>query len=129
MAVAAIITTAPVVRIVLGMATKTGRRGVLISLILVAVEAGRFKMLTQKRVVGFVVIKGRVLPLSRAVASTTVRTHELPMNVIVFVTITTIAGGFAMLFVRRMAVIALNFEVCPDQLKVGKFVFKCGVVE
>ena len=84
-AVAAILSAAPVMGVVLGVAVETGGRRCLECLILVATRALGFCVLADQREAGRVVIELDVGPGDRRMAVGALRTHRDAMNIVRFV--------------------------------------------
>jgi hypothetical protein len=108
----ALLSASTVVRIVLGMTTKTCGRRILIGRILVAIETRSFLMLAKQRVVGCIVIKCRVCPFSRQVTVSAIRPERFFMSVVIAVTIIAGARRVAMQSIGSMAIGASRLQVC-----------------
>lgn len=99
-AVVALFAAAAVVRVILGVATETGRRRALKSPVFVTVEARCLQMLAEQRVVGRVVIEFDLEPARCAVAVRAFGAHEFAMNIVLFMTGQTVAWRIPELLVR-----------------------------
>ena len=129
MAVAAFLSAAPIVCVILGMAAKARRGYIDKSVIGVAVETACCGMAADQRKAGLIVIKRHILPASRRMAIAASLTDRFRMRAIGFVAGYTGRWRSPVLAVGFVATGALQTIVFSLQGEIGVFVLKRGFVE
>lgn len=129
MAVAAFLSAAPIVRVILGMAAKARRRYIAKSVIGVAVETACCCMAADQRKAGLIVVKRHILPASRRMAIAATLTDRFWMGAIGFVAGRTGRLRRPVLAVGFVATGALQTIMLSLQGEIGILVLKRGFVE
>ena len=123
-AIAAVVATATVVGVVLGVAAKARRRGIGERVVRMAVEAGRFLVFADQRIAGGVVVESHLLPVVGSVTITALRTECPGVRVVVLVAGKAVARRFPAPLVGLVTVVAIVVGVFAEQREVGEFVIE-----
>jgi len=128
-AVAALLATAAVVGVVLGVTVEAFRRWRLEGLVFMAPGTLGFRMFADQREAGRVVIELDVGPGYGAMTVAAFRPHGVAMNIVGLVAGETLRRRIAVLSVFFVALRALGFAVLAQELEVGEIVVERAFIE
>jgi hypothetical protein len=129
MAVAALLSAAPFVRIIFGVAAKARRRCIDKGVIGMTVETACCRMVTDQREAGLIVVKRDDLPASSRMAIVAGFTHRFRMRAVRFVARNARRRRCPVLAVGCVATGALEADVFSVQREIGLLVLKRGFIE
>jgi len=121
-AIAAFVTAAAIMRIILGMAPEACSRRIGKRVVRMTVEAGRFQVFADQRVPRRFVVELDLEPVIRGVAVAAGVAHGLAMRVIILVTRKAVTRGVAMPLLGLVTIAALVVRVLAQQREISEFV-------
>ncbi len=129
MAATTLITAAPIVRVIFGMAVDTGGWRFGESSILMTIQTSRFAVFTEQGIFCCSVVKLAFQPLGRFVTGNTIKAHRFLMRLVVTMTVDALRWRFSMLQIRFMTIGAVGLRVRTAQLEVGEAMVKRSFVQ
>ena len=129
MAATALITAAPVMRVIFGMAVDTGGGRLGEGSILMTIQTSRFGVFAEQGIFCCSVVKLGLQPLCRFVTSNTVKAHRFLMRLVFTMTVDALGRCFSTLQIRFMTVGAVGLRVRPSQLEIGEAMIKRRFVQ
>ena len=128
-AISALVSAAAVMRVILGVAIKTGCRRVRESAVFMAVETGGLEVFSEQRVVRCRVVEFGLQPFRWLVAIDAVAAHSVLVRFVILVAVHAFRGCVPVLVIRLVAVAALGVGMRSEEFKVREAMVEGGFIQ